>query len=158
MSVGYDGKRRKTPGSARSKLRAFLPGQWFMMPRSFLLAFKPSESLLLAFLIDAADHYHGLNKQAGWFYFTTEKMENQLLMKRDMQWRLIKRLETIGVVSTRRMGQTAKRWIRINVECLERITDAAMTKFEAAEERRRLAQTRRMIDRASQDDDELGYE
>lgn len=56
-----------------------------------------------------------------WFFSTVENMEAQTGIKRDVQSRVFKKLEKLGLIETRRFGLPARRYIRINSQKVKEV-------------------------------------
>lgn len=95
------------------------------IPTSRILASKIGllEAVMFGELCGESDYWHnnGGITEDGYFFSTVENIETKLNIKRDVQQKILKKLQEKGLVEVVKRGLPAKRYVRINEQNLENL-------------------------------------
>lgn len=108
----------------------FNPGNWIMVPRSFLRLIDFQYGILLAYLGDASDKYlsstythnpDNLPKADGWFICPLKRVAEELGMSEPSIKRWFQHLVKVGAVEVRRKGFDNVRWLRMRWDVIDEL-------------------------------------
>lgn len=136
------------PSKYRHTTNRYAWGNWTGIPHAFyrvLAQLKNEEgrpiftgndniacSDLLAGMINMATRSKLLEDNEGWFKYPLKKARSHFHISRDVLDRMIALLKEADLIESAPRGMPATTWIRVNIERIDRLTEAA--EFEMAEE------------------------
>jgi len=80
-------------------------------------------ALVLHYLINLRQRTQ--DREDGWFFCTVSYMSDELNMRDKIQRRILKNLQELGLIETKRMGLPAKRFFRISTNAVLKLFDSA---------------------------------
>ena len=93
--------------------------KYFIVNKELIKALGTEEAIVLGELISERDYWDDREQlEDDWFYSTVENIENEIGYNEYKQRKILKSLESKGVLEVKVKGMPAKRYIRINEENL----------------------------------------
>lgn len=92
--------------------RIMASGAWFMFPKELLAFLSEGEAILLAYLINHSYKCNEENPEAE-FFCKIKTIQNHIFMKPEKQSRMLAGLQRKGMITIKRKGLPAKRYITI---------------------------------------------
>lgn len=116
----------------------FQTGRWQLFPRDFLFLLKHMEAIQLSYLINVneIELKSGRCKPEGWFKCSSLKMKDNLVMTNYQCRMTLQKLERMGIIERKMIGDPAKRWFRIDYPHLKELMREAFIKKNDADSQR----------------------